>query len=58
MMISHYVKSGILNSENYSLSSLKVVMTGGAKIDKNTIEEFKKCLPHVSFFNVYGSKTC
>ena len=58
MMIGHYVKSGVLKTKMYNLNTLKVVMSGGAKLTKNTIEEFKNSLPHTSFVNLFGSIIC
>ena len=56
LIICHYVKSSILETKMYNLSTLKAVMTSGSKINKNAIEEFKKALPHVAYVNLYGRK--
>ena len=53
--IAYYIKSDILTSKKYDLSSLKIVMTGGSKVPKEVVNEFKKQLPHVLFCSGYGT---
>ncbi|KAL6261338.1 hypothetical protein P5V15_006436 [Pogonomyrmex californicus] len=51
-MINRFVKGSYI--KNYSLSSLKYIITGGAILKSKVQEELKNILPHVAIYQGYG----
>ncbi|EZA56247.1 4-coumarate--CoA ligase-like protein [Ooceraea biroi] len=51
-MISRFLKAGF--ATKYPLSSLKVLLSGGAILTAKTQEELKRVLPHVPILQIYG----
>ena len=51
-MVTQWTKSEAL--KNYELKSLKIVLTGGAKLSGEILDEFKRQLPNVIFGQGYG----
>jgi len=51
-MIGRFLKAGYI--KKYSLSSLKVIICGGAILKSKIQEEIKCILPHVQILQGYG----
>ncbi|XP_020290445.1 4-coumarate--CoA ligase 1-like [Pseudomyrmex gracilis] len=51
-MMSRFLKAGYI--KNYSLSSLKVILVGGAILKPSVQEDLKNLLPHVDILQAYG----
>jgi acyl-coenzyme A synthetase/AMP-(fatty) acid ligase len=51
-MINRFLRAGYI--KKYSLSSLKVILGGGAILKPKVQEELKDLLPHVQMFQAYG----
>ena len=51
-MITHWCKANVI--KNYKLESLKMVLTGGAKLTREIMIQFRKSIPHVMMGQGYG----
>lgn len=51
-MLNRFVKADYV--KKYSLSSLKVIISGGAIIKEKVQKELKSILPHVQILQGYG----
>jgi len=51
-MINRFLNAGY--AKKYSLSSLKVILGGGAILKPKVQEELRCLLPHVQIFQAYG----
>jgi len=51
-MINRLFRSGYI--QKYSLSSLKVIISGGAPIKSEVQKELRRILPHVQISQSYG----
>lgn len=51
-MINRFLRAGYV--KKYSLSSLKIILGGGAILKPKVQEEMRCLLPHVKVFQAYG----
>lgn len=51
-MVTHFCKSNVF--KKYKLESIQMILTGGAKVSSEILQELKNSIPHITLIQGYG----